>query len=767
MYLLYRALQAFGFPILLLYFLGRGWRNPGYWSSIPQRLGFLPRTYKQTTAGAIWLHAVSVGEVLACEGLLVKLRAAFAHSPLFVSTGTITGREIAERKLLGLVDGIFYAPVDYVFAVRRVLRTLRPALVLVAETEIWPNLFRESRRTDAAIAIVNARISDRAYPRYLRFRWFFTHVLPQASRVLAQSSEMARRFTALGAPSDRVQNAGNIKYDFEPRPPASDSPVASWLARVRPEKVWIAASTVDEAEDDAVIQAFLRQSSGVALILAPRKPERFDAASRQLEAAGIAHARRSRLTAGTNERVLLLDSIGELGGLFAFADVVFMGGTLAERGGHNILEPALFGKPIIVGPHMENFQAIADEFRAEDAMIEIPTAAALAEAVTRLLQSAGDIGLRAKACAQASRGATGRIVEEARRFYSTPRYLPPQPWYAIRWALAKVWTWGSARRARVEPKHLSLPVISIGNLTMGGTGKTPLVLRLAECLAERGRNPGILTRGYGRESMEECLTLAPRSQVRTEYTGDEAQMFIRRGVAPVGIGTDRCRTGELLIQQFHVDTLLLDDGFQHRKIARDLDVVLIDAMDPFASGVFPLGRLREPLKGLARANLIVITRSDASDAIPAIEREVRRWNPHAPIFRSSVEPKAWVSQATGERYPIERPPFTVAGYFCGLGNPASFRHTLETIGLDAVDCVEFADHHHYRPNELRHLSYQMRSQGADAMVTTEKDMVNLGDVQLVEGLLPIYWLEIGLRIEEEEALLQAIDDRIRVTTRVS
>jgi tetraacyldisaccharide 4'-kinase len=441
-----------------------------------------------------------------------------------------------------------------------------------------------------------------------------------------------------------------------------------------------------------------------------------------------------------------------------FADVVFMGGTLAERGGHNILEPALFGKPVIVGPHMENFQAIADQFRAAHAMVEIAGAAALPDALAGLLRDPGETGARAQAAAAASRGATARVVKESRALYALPNYIPSQPWYEIRKALAQLWIWGAARRARVEPRHLKAPVLSVGNLNMGGTGKTPVVLLLAERLAAGGRKPGILTRGYGRESMEACITIAPRSEVRTEYTGDEAQIFIRRGAAPVGIGSDRCRIGELLLETFDVDILLLDDGFQHRKLARDLDLVLVDALDPFASGVFPLGRLREPLEGLARAHIILITRSDASDAAPGIERALRRFNTHAPIFRSCVSPTAWVSQATGERFPLDRPPFERVGYFCGLGNPASFRHTLQAVGIDFVDCVEFSDHHHYRPNELRRLSYQMRSQGADAMVTTEKDAVNLGDP--VDNLLPIYWLEIGVEIEREEEFLKEIERRV-------
>jgi 3-deoxy-D-manno-octulosonic-acid transferase len=216
---------VFGLPALLLYFLGRGFRNRGYWRSLPQRFGWLPHSYKQTAPGAIWFHAVSVGEVLACAEALRGLRADFPNTAFFVSTSTLAGRALAGQKMKGLADGVFFAPVDYVFAVRRVLRALRPSVLVIAETEIWPNLIREARRTGAAVSIVNGRISDRALPRYRRFSWFFRATLPQVDSILAQTEEMRARFIELGAPPERVRAAGNLKYDFEARPAPPESPV--------------------------------------------------------------------------------------------------------------------------------------------------------------------------------------------------------------------------------------------------------------------------------------------------------------------------------------------------------------------------------------------------------------------------------------------------------------------------------------------------------------------------------------------------------------
>jgi tetraacyldisaccharide 4'-kinase len=768
-YFLYRVLQAGALPALLLYFVWRGLGNRGYWRSLPERFGFLPHSFRQIGPGAIWLHAVSMGEILACVEFARGLRAEFPHARLFVSTATLAGRAAAEQKLGGTADGIFFAPVDYVFVVRRVLRALKPALVVVAETEMWPNLFREAHRTGAGLAMVNGRISDKALPRYVRLRRVFPVVLAAVDTILAQTEEMRQRFLALGA--ERVSLGGNLKYDFTARAADAGSPVVQLVERARPAKVWIAASTMaDERvdEDDAVIAAW-RKMRGVFLMLVPRKPERFDVVAGKLEAAGIAYVRRSRLgeeeQGAASPQVLLLDSIGELGGLFGLADCVFMGGTLAARGGHNILEPALFGKAVIVGPHMENFAGVRDEFRAAGAVVEVGAAEELALAVERVLADDGGVGARARQCAEARRGATARAVAAMRELYRVPRYRPAMPWFPAAWALARVWRWeGRRRQVRdyARRRKLDVPVISVGNLTMGGTGKTPCVLRLAELLRERGRRPGILTRGYGRVSPVPALALPVGATVRTEESGDEPQIFLRARVAPVGIGADRYRTGTLLREKFGTDVLLLDDGFQHVKLARNFDVVLVDALNPFGGGeVFPLGRLREPVQAWARADAIVVTRSEASDLGAAVERAVRHWNPRAPVFRARIQPEWWVEYRTGRHTPAADLKLERAGVFCGLGNPQSFYRTLEALGTRCADCLEFADHHRYRPHELKRMAEQFRRNGATALVTTEKDAVNLCDgANELLAPLPLYWLEIGMRIEGEAELMAEIERRI-------
>jgi 3-deoxy-D-manno-octulosonic-acid transferase len=780
-YFLYRSFQAFGLPLVLLYFLWRGLRKRAYWKSLAERLGFLPSHLHQTGPGAIWLHAVSVGEILALLEFVKGLRQGLPRTPIFVSTSTVAGRAVAEEKLGALADGMFYAPVDYVWAVRRVLRALEPSVVVIAETEIWPNLFREVKRTGAGLAIVNGRISDRALPRYRAWSWLFRATLPAADRVLTQNETMRRRFVELGAVDERVSIGGNFKYDFEPRPATENSPVRSLMNRLRAKQVWIAASTMPPAfagdvdEDGVVLEAFQKvaaQQPGLLLILAPRKPEQFDRAAQKIEAMGLRYGRRSRLE-GTMDApaVLLLDSIGELSGLFFVADVVFMGGTLAARGGHNILEPALFRKPVILGPHMENFQEIAEEFRAARACVEIADAAELANAVEELLRdrnAAREMGERARACAEARRGAVKRGLCLARELHQShlPQHRVAQPWFALGWGQERLWIRGARRRqtqALRKRRKLPVPVVSIGNITMGGTGKTPCVLRLAAVLRDEGWTPGILTRGYGRISPEKHLILASGAVSKAERTGDEPQLFLRAEVAAVGIGADRFETGRMLHQQFGVDIALLDDGFQHRRLERDVDIVLLDALDPFGGRrVFPLGRLREPLEGLARADIFVISRADLSDLGTAIEHEVRRRNQRAPIFRSHLEPRAWFEEGSGTRYEAAQPPFGRAAAFCGVGNPDSFRRMLCRLGIPLVDWLEFDDHHRYRPREVRHIAAQARARGASALITTAKDAVNLCEAASeLAAPLPIYWLEVELVVERESLFLEEIRKRLR------
>ncbi len=768
-FLLYFVLRTIGFPLLVLYFLYRGQRDSRYFRGLNERLGALPPSFKRTAPGSIWLHAVSVGEVMSSIRLIEELRSANRQIPIYLSTATLAGRVLAEQKVAGLVDGIFFVPIDYAFAVRGVLRTIRPAVLVVLETEIWPVLYREAKRAGCGLIGLNGRISDRALPRYRKLKWAFAPVLALPDALFVQSETDRLRYLESGAPPDKVKVFGNLKYDAARSKAEVPGILTELLAVLKPLSIVIAASTMpgldstDVDEDDAVIQAFCELAlthTGLLLILVPRKPERFAIAAEKLNAAGVRFVRRSANAIPPGLKlpcVLLLDSIGELASLFPIADVVFMGGTLAKRGGHNVLEPAMCAKPIIVGPHMENFGDIAADFRSHAAWVEIPGPEALASAVELLLgdpQRRHDLGSRAAELAGRNSGVAPRAAAEILKNLD----LAIPVWHAnslvrpLLWLFSKVWRAGNRakqKRDQSRSRALACPVISVGGIGMGGAGKTPFVEMLADSLRQRGQRPAILTRGYRRRSPDKAVLIAAGEAASTWYTGDEAQIFVRSGLAHVGIGTDRWATGKLLEERFHPSVFLLDDGFQHRRLRRDLDIVLIDALNPFPGGdVFPLGRMREPLEGLARAGAFVITRAQAGRQYEGIRRVLQSANPAAPIFLSTVAALGW--------QPSEPAAGPVAA-FCGLGNPEAFWNTLGELGYAPAFRWTFADHHRYTPRELRRLAYQARAHGARSLLTTEKDAMNLpANVSEIIAPVTLHWLKIGTALERVDELLTMV-----------
>lgn len=748
--------------MVALYLLYRGIRDRAYFARLPERFGFLPRSLETTGSPAIWFHAVSVGEVLSAVELIRRLRAEQPNLSIFLSTTTLAGRAAAAQRLR---HGVFYLPLDYRSMVRRVLRRLRPSVVVILETEIWPNLYRETKRAGASLLIVNGRISDRSLPSYRRAAGFFRHALLWPDAIFTQSDEDSRRFVIAGAPEKSVSAVGNLKFDFNPPASGIKADIAAFLDRLQPQAIWIAASTMpakrhgDPDEDDAVIDAFYAMGRPeVLLILAPRHPTRFDAVAEKLVRSGFRFARRTALAdAPDHVNVLLLDSIGELAGLFERAAVVFMGGTLSSSGGHNILEPTYFSKPVIAGPHMENFAEIAREFTAGDALLRIATAGDLAKAVSNLLddrERRSRIGDNARNLAISKRGATDRIAAEIRKYAGLAVPNPPRtlPARAVLTPLSWLWRAGHRYNLSRDARSLSTKIVSIGALSMGGAGKTPVVAHLAERIFAAGKSPAILTRGYGRKSSQ--LAIVPRGErAAPELTGDEAQIFIRAGHAHLGISADRYAIGRDLEAKLHPDLFLLDDGFQHTRLNRDLDIVLIDALDPLGGGVFPFGRLREPFANIARAQAILITRVEPGQDTTGIENLIRRYNPSAPIHRCRTVPREWVRFAGPEL----AQPFKRVGAFCALGSPQSFWRTLETQSLQVDFRHAFRDHHAYSPSELGRLIAQASSQGVDALVTTEKDLMNLGEgASALFAKVPLYWLKIGVEIEREDEILRLI-----------
>ena len=474
----------------------------------------------------------------------------------------------------------------------------------------------------------------------------------------------------------------------------------------------------------------------------------------KLARSGLAWARRSEGSAD----VLLLDSIGELAGLFAHADVVFTGGTLADKGGHNILEPALFGKPVIAGPHLENFRQIADHFDSERALLRIDSGDQLAGAVLRASQDP-ELGMRALAAARMHTGAARRTAEAVMAVYesSYPAFRPAQPKWMLLWPFAQIWRSASAidrSRKRARSRKLPVPVISVGNITAGGTGKTPLTIELLRDFESAG--PGLLTRGYGR-STREIVILRDEDQP-IDRTGDEAQLYRRALNVPVGIGAERYEAGLELLKRCPPKLLFLDDGFQHLQLDRDFDLVAIDALNPFGGGhPLPLGRLREPLEGLARADAFVITRANEVPDTASIQSVLRRYNATAPVFHARTVVDRWTNEA-GESPPAGAPAIA----FCGLGNPQSFWTTLERLGVDTRARLDYGDHHRYTPIEIRRLVQHALDLNVENLLTTAKDAVNLcPEVRTMIAPLRLYWLEIRVEIERRDELAVLVGARVQ------
>jgi tetraacyldisaccharide 4'-kinase len=661
-----------------------------------------------------------------------------------------------------------------------VLRTVKPSLVIVLETEIWPNLYAEVKRTGASLVIANARISDKSWPHYLSMKSFFSPVLRQADLVFPQSAADRDRYYRLGVPLSRIYLEGNLKYDASATVPAVDVP----LFNASP--VWIAASTVapgesrhykhDIDEDDIVLDTFEKLKSRfprMLLIVAPRQPARFDAVAAKLQARGISFARRTDTRNNPDASlilpgVLLLDTIGELAGVFSAAEVVFVGGSLAPRGGHNILEPAASGAAVVTGRHMENFAAIARDFVEANAIVQVNTAEELETAIAGLLSDrprANALAQRAQLLVTHKQGTAERITRKLWPLYwgATPKKAHGFFAWLVLAPAAELWTWFGYLKAKRDQSHqarLPVPVISIGSLTVGGAGKTPFTNYLAEEWKRRGRQPAILTRGYRRRTPARNVILPPSAEVSPALTGDEAQIFLRAGTCPIGIGANRADTGRLLLQYYPVDLMLLDDGFQHRKLHRDVDIVIVDGLMPLGhEHPLPLGRLREPLKAIARADAIVITRAENDLRFELLAKRFRRYNSEAPIFRVFTRPRRW--RMCQQRITVEELPSRRVAAFCGLGNPQGFWNTLAQMGFHVVFRWTFPDHHVYQPAELRRLAQQAKSEGADMLVTTEKDRINFPvDFAAAVAPLEIAWLEIENVLERENDFFDWLEARL-------
>jgi 3-deoxy-D-manno-octulosonic-acid transferase len=424
MYFIYSLLLAVGFLILLPRFLYDAFRHGKYVAGFRERLGTLSPASGQPL---IWIHCVSVGETQAARPLVLELKKQLPDRRIAISTTTLTGQSLAREIFKHDAEKIFYFPFDWRWSVRRTLKALRPQAVLIMETELWPGFLRECERQQIPVAVLNGRLSERSFRRYRLFRGFMSHVLRGVSLAIMQTEADANRLRSLGIAAEKVHVSGSLKFDAGTLP-LNDTLTAELRQRfgfTEGAPLIVAAST-HAPEERIVLEGFKRliaiSAPAARLLIAPRHPERFAEVAALLGASCLSSARRSAppKETDTTAKVILLDTIGELQSVYSLATVVFVGGSIARTGGHNILEPAAVGACILTGAHTYNFREIVEEFVRNEAIIQLrampdsDTTLELEKLFAALLadrQRRKALGERARQVVNQNRGATERTMK--------------------------------------------------------------------------------------------------------------------------------------------------------------------------------------------------------------------------------------------------------------------------------------------------------------------------------------------------------------------
>ena len=420
----YNILLLLGLLVTAPWWLWKVARTEKYRESLRERLGRVPKHLRipADARPVLWIHAVSVGEVLAVSRLIADLEQELPGYRVLISTTTRTGQELA-RERFG-AERVFYCPLDLPWATRAYLNAIQPRLLVLAETEFWPNLLTGCFRRGIPVAVVNARVSDRSWPRYRRLRLLWKPILSRLSAALAQTPMDADRLRAIGCRANSVSVSGNLKFDVRI---AHEGEAARLIRKLSPGlRIVVAGSTVD-GEEPLLLSAWqrlIKSDPNLILVLAPRHPERFPAVASLLDACGIPWLRRSVWKGQQFQprllkpgQIVLLDTIGELASVYSLASVAFVGGSMAPAGGHNPLEPAQFGVPIVMGPHVANFRAICDDLSTHGGL-RIVDENDLSRALLELLidrRAAEHMGAQARRVFEQQAGATGRSIEALRR----------------------------------------------------------------------------------------------------------------------------------------------------------------------------------------------------------------------------------------------------------------------------------------------------------------------------------------------------------------
>lgn len=825
MYFIYNILLLAVFAVVILpFFLWRTLREDGFATRFKQSLGFLPETElaKVAEKNCIWIHGASVGEIVATSPLVKEIKKAYPDVPILVSAVTCGGYSMA-KQIIPEATVVLYFPLDMYCIANWVIDRIKPRIFMPVETELWPNFLRVINKRDIPVMLVNGRISDKSVKRYRYMYGMLRDMMESVDKFCMQSELDAHYIQKLGGDPRRIVITGNTKFDKTyAQVTAEDQDKFLTEMSIKGFYPVVVAGSTHPGEEEILFAAFkelLQDYPQAKLVLAPRKPARVNEITEMAKKYDFSVGYRKALQntpplERVSNKVVLLDTIGELGRIYAIGDIIYVGGSLVAHGGHNMLEPAAHGKAMIVGPHMFNFKETYSLFTAANACITVADQHQLAAAMLKL---AGDKDLNAAM----SRAALEVVYRNCGASERTVRYLQmlldgesihgKTLNYAINNATSRNITIEEGRNTRqgealklyfiklIQGKHnhfydyavlavlraaswiydlavrtklllyqigifrqtrLDCLVISIGNITVGGTGKTPTVQKMATMVRKAGYKALILNRGYSSKWEAEVGIVSDGKKIfmTANESGDEAYLLAKNlPEVPVVIGTNRAVTGKYVTKYMKPDVIFMDDGYQHWPLARDIDIVLIDALNMLGSNsLLPRGTLREPLSHLNRADLFLITRADQATkpAREEIKNILRANNDHAFILESTHTPSYFVEIAdwykgVRNKTALEELCGEPVMSFSAIGNPASFEQTLSSIGVDLIETIRYPDHHDYGMVELQYVTERAVQQKAKALITTEKDAVKIpSEFIYSERAIPIYILGIEIQVIE-------------------
>ena len=840
MYILYNILGLLAFFVLILPFsVYRLVTEKGFSARFRQSLGLIRREEiaNVSNTDCIWIHGASVGEIVATSPIVKEIKKIMPERKVLVSAFTVPGYNMASQ-IISEADAIIYFPLDLPWVAESVVRRVHPGIFMPVETELWPNFLRALRERNIPVMMVNGRISERSVKTYQYLFSIWRDMLRTVSRFCMQSSIDANYITHLGADPQKIFVTGNTKFDqtYAEVTPEDLANYKMELGLGEDAFPVILAGSTHAPEEQYVLTAFSelhKKYPKARLIMALRFNNRVDEIRRLCDKFGYQAGLRSKLKDMSGPRpeypVVLIDTIGELGRIYSVGDLVFVGGSLMNHGGHNVLEPAAHAKPIVVGPSMQNFKDSYSLLSKAGALRTVQDAGGLTKT---FLEIAGNDALR-RQMGEASlqvirenRGAalnTMHYLEDLLEKASVPHaytkeypvntrnfndagggglkhsaaivqyifhmaHAPERPWYAfilLGFLRGLSYLYGFGARVNLwlyeagflSRRKLNCCVISIGNITVGGTGKTPTAQRVAKMIKNLGYRVVILNRGY-RSHWDKPLGVVSdgRKIFMTSYeAGDEAYLMAKMmpGV-PVVIGKNRDVTGSYAVEKLNAEVIIMDDGYQHWQLERDLDIVLVDTLNLFGNGnLLPRGILREPLSHLNRADLFLFTKSDQSSQLTrsSLTENIRQYNTKAPIVESIhhakefVEIADWYKGIQQNPLPLEELKGKRVMVFSAIGNPSSFEQNVSGCGLDIVEAIRYPDHHDYGMLEMQYIGERASKLKADALITTGKDAVKIPTEFIYFNRdIPLYVMNMDIMITRNE---ESFDNLLKETVETS